>query len=82
VISIDRGIPLPQQVRAPGYCYGTVVRWQPGNRWDPPPQPQGDRVEVRYRNDIWCEGEIEMVINDDDEDLFRAHPLFRASAGH
>src|SRR5690349_19823734 len=61
-ISIDGGIPLPQQFGAPGYRYGTVLRWQP---LGPPPQPQGDRVEVPF----WCDrndkGEIEMVINDD-----------------
>jgi len=77
-ISIEKGIPLPHQLGAPAYRYGAVVRWQP---MGPPPQPQGVQVEVPF----WCDrndkGEVEMVIDDDDQALFREHPLFRANAG-
>lgn len=77
-ISIEKGIPLPHKLGAPAYRYGDLVRWEPVG---PPPSPQGERVKVPF----WCnrdqKGEIEMDIEEDDESLFRAHPLFRASAG-
>ena len=74
-ISIDNAIPLPLQLGAPAYRYDAVVRWEPIG---PPPQSRGELVEVPF----WCDrndkGDVEMIIEDGDEDLFRAHRLFRA----
>jgi len=71
-ISIDQRIPLPHQLSAPAYRTDQGIAWEP----DPPPNPKRP-VSIPF----WCDrnsaGELDMVVDDSDEHLFRMHPLFR-----
>jgi hypothetical protein len=73
-ISVERGIPLPHRLSATAYRGGQGIAWKP----DPPPNPKHP-VQIPF----WCDrnsgGEIDMLIDESHEDLFRIHPLFRAT---
>jgi len=74
-ISINRDIPLPVKLTAPAYRHGRVLTWEPA----PPPNHRGQQVAIPFWCDTNAKGDIEMLIDDQYEDLYRTHPLFRAS---
>ncbi len=69
-IGDDVSLQVERKLRA--YRRGQYIAWEP----DPPPNPRRP-VEIPYLLDRNSAGEIEMIIAEMYEGLFRSHPQFR-----